>query len=373
MSSFTRTPTLTNTTFLPPFNTLQLYQLTHQDFQTSCLQVNLPTTIEDGDSTGLRVYAGAHVLVRLLGLFPRILDYDFNDERSSETRSGGIIELGCGTGVVGILGLVALTKDRMTTLFNKEDFYSSTFKTEETSESNNKVENLLPLLMCTDGSLSAIELTRMNQALHLSKHGNVKAERLYWTSDPAPIHAFLNEHNGGRPFSVVLGSELFYYRTKPDELLKTVFHLLGGIGDMTYNSDDDNNMVLKQQHQQQPQKTMNTNSPSLPTTALFIHTHIFRGGHSTHESKIIRFFKSLNWVTYEIPLKYLVPSPKERLCFPSARCLISGELGIVEKVLEDCGIESYVEFLGVEDCGIDSYVEFLGMFDCKTEDYEGDY
>ena len=58
------------------------------------------------DGTGLRVYAGAHVFIRLLGRFPGILECATGD------CSGGICELGCGTGMVGILGLKALIEER---------------------------------------------------------------------------------------------------------------------------------------------------------------------------------------------------------------------------------------------------------------------
>ena len=65
-----------------------VFQLSAAEFQLQCLSTNRSA----GDSTGLRVYSGSHVAIRLLLHFS-----DFIDNKH-------VIELGSGTGVFGIMG-----------------------------------------------------------------------------------------------------------------------------------------------------------------------------------------------------------------------------------------------------------------------------
>jgi hypothetical protein len=65
-----------------------LYQISAQDHHSECLTSNRTA----GDSTGLRVYAGSHLIVRFLVQYNELMN------------GKSIMELGCGIGGVGLLG-----------------------------------------------------------------------------------------------------------------------------------------------------------------------------------------------------------------------------------------------------------------------------
>ena len=74
--------------FGPLVGEVQITQLRSVAFNEQCLSV----TSTDNDATGLRMHAGANVCIRFLATFCQ------NVLSSSKT----CVELGCGTGVVGL-------------------------------------------------------------------------------------------------------------------------------------------------------------------------------------------------------------------------------------------------------------------------------
>lgn len=71
---------------LGPLGLTKLYQVPGSEFQIACLQRNSM----DSDNTGYRVHAGAHVAIRFL------------DTLSGLLSGKRVIELGAGSGVVGV-------------------------------------------------------------------------------------------------------------------------------------------------------------------------------------------------------------------------------------------------------------------------------
>eukprot|EP00601_Ochromonadales_sp_CCMP2298_P012466 CAMPEP_0173269288 /NCGR_PEP_ID=MMETSP1142-20121109/30795_1 /TAXON_ID=483371 /ORGANISM="non described non described, Strain CCMP2298" /LENGTH=227 /DNA_ID=CAMNT_0014205617 /DNA_START=39 /DNA_END=719 /DNA_ORIENTATION=- len=74
-----------------------VYQISAAEHQRQCLSANSA----GGDSTGLRVYAGCHVAVRMLVPLGALM----------EGRS--VVELGCGVGVLGLLSCLIATPKRL--------------------------------------------------------------------------------------------------------------------------------------------------------------------------------------------------------------------------------------------------------------------
>ena len=71
---------------LGPIGEMRVKQLKSDAFNTCCLSINS----HERDSTGLRIHAGAHVLVRLIASQKDII------------KDKKCCELGCGTGLVGL-------------------------------------------------------------------------------------------------------------------------------------------------------------------------------------------------------------------------------------------------------------------------------
>lgn len=169
-----------------------LYQIKYSRFNSLCQQG------VGSDYTGLRLYAGAHVAIRFLVSFPKLLE------------GKAVIEIGSGIGAVGLI----------------------TFK----------CVNMKKLVL-SDAEESALSLCRRNveQIFNQpSKDGDknfnrlltnqipITCEVLRWTSEGEYVRTFINRANSGAFFDVVIGCELMYYRTNVIELLSTVLNLLGG-------------------------------------------------------------------------------------------------------------------------------------------------
>ena len=124
-------------------------------------------------------------------------------------RTGiSVCELGCGTGVFGMIGL---------------------------SNSSN-----VSSLTCTDGNTEAVALARYNHDKWMSlglipNHMTVNFNKLNWgvESDAKELCCQLN---GGKLYDVVIGSELLYYRTDVTQLVQTVIALIKEEGGITHVS-----------------------------------------------------------------------------------------------------------------------------------------
>jgi len=172
-----------------------LFQLNRTEYYAKCLTKN--STVND--STGCRVYQGAHVLIRFLACpWGRRL-----------TQGKRVIELGAGCGAVGLLG-------------DKE----SSFKE----------------LLLTDGNESSVRLIQQNIAHFKNTNqnvfpgsdevGRVSSQSLLWTRDPMIARSYQSQTSVvvNTPFDIVLGCELVYYRIDILALLTTVLGATGGCG-----------------------------------------------------------------------------------------------------------------------------------------------
>lgn len=175
---------------------LSSYQLSPQLHHQSCLSIN--STIRD--STGLRVYAGCHVMIRFL--------VAYGDELVRDKR---VVEIGSGVGLLGLVGM-SLTKPRM--------------------------------LVCTDGELGALRIIDKNiDILYRDeplRQESTCSRQLLWGDDQMIADVLISPSSYCDPestsscsyscsmaFDVVIGCELMYYRTDIQSLVDTVLKLTG--------------------------------------------------------------------------------------------------------------------------------------------------
>lgn len=178
---------------------IPIYQLSQADFNDACYSKNRPSDEGevDGveDSTGKRFYSGTYVVLRFFHRLRRFMD---------QKR---VIEIGCGTGIVGaVIG------------------------------SSSQVESMV----ITDGNPSTLEkITNRNVARLCpeSSRGKVHVCQLYWPpASPLvdvpspPIAEIFEKYNNNASFDVVLGSELMYYTTDIPQLFSTVRQLTSDNG-----------------------------------------------------------------------------------------------------------------------------------------------
>lgn len=181
----------------PPLSTLQveyfgpilgnvgISQLPMIDFNQACLSSNSKGS-DNFDSTGKRMYAGAHVSIRFLTSFKDLV------------HQKTVIELGCGTGAVGLL---ANSQAKMSTL------------------------------LLTDGNSDTLEITAKNISIICNTSESsihIKTQQLLWGNQIHVNKAI--SANSSSQFDVVLGCELMYYQTDIGLLLSTVLSLIAGEG-----------------------------------------------------------------------------------------------------------------------------------------------
>jgi predicted nicotinamide N-methyase len=158
--------------------TVELAQLSYGQFQHECSS----TTNKINDNTGLRLYSGGHVAIRLLLKYCKLV------------QNKRIVELGCGVGAFGLLGC------------SKVDFMK---------------------LLLTDGEAKTEHLVNLNTSSiygHTDNSCKVQYSQLLWGSIDQ-IQEIKNTKNDSQPFDVVIGCELMYYRTNMKDLVDTVMQL----------------------------------------------------------------------------------------------------------------------------------------------------
>jgi predicted nicotinamide N-methyase len=254
-------------------------QLTGHAHQIACLQVNS----KDTDNTGLRIHGGAHVAIRFLLKYPEFI------------QNKRVCELGCGTAVVGLLGTNG---------------------------------GIIPShLVLTDGNIEAVTIASQNveQLAMVPNISKISCQQLLWGSklnveemveslssffdkdsmnklndsniDTNVINTNLTrEKSTPNHFDVVLGCELFYYRTNIQDLLTTVLHLTDKLG-------------------------------------IFIHSHVFR--RPGQDSELIDYLNKYNWITLEIPINSFIDE-EELFNHPewyNVHCLISGTKERMQNIL----------------------------------------
>jgi SAM-dependent methyltransferase len=161
----------------PKLSNVKFYQLSYQQFHFECLQKNS----SESDSTGKRLYAGGHVGIRFLQYFQDLL------------VGTSILELGCGTGIIGL----------------------STFLHSSPSR-----------LLLTDGSEETLQITQKNISKVLSedKQHQVATQLLYWGNNDHIAEA--RRAINGDFFNVIIGCELMYYSTDMPNLISTICSLI---------------------------------------------------------------------------------------------------------------------------------------------------
>lgn len=151
---------------------ISLYQLPSKTFNEACNNVN--NNFED--NTGLRVYLGCFCCIQFL---QKIKKFVMNKD---------VIELGCGSGALSLIGL----------------------------------RNLEPAsITLTDGNQSAINLCKMNVEL-IKPLSNCQVLNLSWDES---VENFGMKYNNNKKFDVIIGSDLMYYSTDVGQLLKIMLSL----------------------------------------------------------------------------------------------------------------------------------------------------
>lgn len=161
-------------------------QVTPKEHLSKCLAVNS----QRDDSTGLRAYSGSQVMVPFV-CSPDIVRL---------TARMNVLEVGCGTGVVGLIGFLHAD-------------YSK--------------------LVLSDGSANACAICEKNIDHLVPNRRNddtIHCREFLWGQSAEYDADFMACCNGGDRFDVVMGCELMYFRTDVTELLSSVTRLLAETG-----------------------------------------------------------------------------------------------------------------------------------------------
>lgn len=180
--------------FGPDIGYIETEQYCINEFHEACSSTETVRT--NDDSTGKRMYAGAHVAVR------------FYYKYRLWFENHVVVELGCGVGVVGSLLVHFSDVGRVVLTDGNED----------------------SLIMATNNSR---KILASNPLSHISDR--LYTKHLYWIesidSQISPhISSFLATTNNSKPFDIIIGCELMYYSTDINALLSTVYYLTGGEG-----------------------------------------------------------------------------------------------------------------------------------------------
>lgn len=175
---------------------IPIYQISQSSFNDACSTKN-NTAAEDvggDDSTGKRFYSGTFVVLRFLHRVRGFLN------------GKSVIEIGCGTGIVGA------------TMSNTSSLHR---------------------MVLTDGNQVTLHIARKNveRLCPMDYERKVFVDTLFWPpkqDSPVPIHptvaSLFDRYTSGLPFDVVLGSELMYYTTDISQLFFTVRQLTADKG-----------------------------------------------------------------------------------------------------------------------------------------------
>jgi predicted nicotinamide N-methyase len=132
------------------------------------------------DSTGLRIHAGLHVTARLLLAYPSLL------------AGKRVVELGCGTGALGLV--------------------------------TTRAGALTAALALTDGSELSVQVAERNVAAFGAGAGGVSVHLLPWGASPH-VAEVLRSSSHKSVFDVAIGCELLYYSTDVEALVDTVMQV----------------------------------------------------------------------------------------------------------------------------------------------------
>jgi predicted nicotinamide N-methyase len=288
---------------------IDIVQSTGDTYCKACLQVNS----KDKDNTGLRIHGGAHAAIRFLSENPQFIE------------NLRVCEVGCGTGVLGLVGsrggslpsLLVLTDGNIETMevakknINQIVLATNVSKVSCTQllwGSKSYIDDFFEFLTSTFGTFG-LPVVNVVQVLvdqdpspdpspdSNPNHGlSIQLEETSCTAAFEDNSGLLDVEKKRPFFDVVIGCELFYYRTKVEDLLFTVLQLTNNSG-------------------------------------FFIHSHVFRC--PGQDIELISYLKQFGWITLESPLGSFI-DPEELDDHPewyNVHCLISGPEAVLEKIL----------------------------------------
>lgn len=297
--------------FGPGIGIKEIVQYAGGAFHNACLQANSKVD----DSTGLRLHSGAHVAIRFLIKNPQLISNQH------------ICEVGCGTGVYGLIGTRGGSISSHLTLTDGN--------TETVNLANKNVQLLASISMesritCKQllwGSKDAV-----NELFQYHKAPRETPEKSSPSSQGSVYHDEVNPNIMGKThfFDVVLGCELFYYRTNIEELIFTVMEL--------------------------------TNS-----TGIFVHSHVFR--RVGQDVELINTLHGYNWVTYEIPVEVFVDQVEldEHPEWHNVHCLVSGSFDRMNSLIESDNIAYLCVDKAHEGCTKSKWKLFTGSATDRAE------
>ena len=243
-------------------------QFSGEAFHRACLQVNSKTS----DNTGFRIHPGAHVATRFLLNHPEFI------------RDLNVCELGCGTGV---FGLISTHGGHVSAHLSLTDGNPETVKIASQNVEELASASCLSKVSCSQllwGSDDSINVLIESVAIFFEENaptvGEVHKSGTSILSSSNPTKSY---------FDVIIGCELFYYRTNVEELLYTVLKL--------------------------------TNS-----SGIFVHSHVFR--RCGQDAEMIDFLSTHGWITLEIPVRQFIDSKEldEHPEWFNVHCLVSGPI-----------------------------------------------
>ena len=280
--------------FGPHCGKVNVIQLAGDVFHKACLQTNS----FNADNTGLRMHGGAHVAIRFLLLHPHLIE-NFR-----------LCEVGCGTGVFGLIGTRGgeVSSHLVLTDGNGESVEIASKNALQLVASSNAtkisfgqlfwgcslaIERLLgaePPKKTSELTSEEAEVRTNEQPNESGKINNVLHSNLL---SGAP--SFIRKE-GSPFFDVVIGCELFYYRTSVQDLLYTVLQLTDSSG-------------------------------------IFIHSHVFR--RQGQDMEMIEYLGGHGWITAEIPVQLFIDSDEfeHHPEWYGVHCLVSGPSERIQALL----------------------------------------
>ena len=281
----------------------------------------------------LRVYTGSHVLIRFLT----------SAQGKLLTNNCDIIELGCGTGVVGIVGTVdAFAENNMRSLLltdgnpqaiqltrsNIDYFFPNIDQHENITIIHDHALDSHQVSTSPDTSTTTIPLSTVT-ATSTSTSTKIKCTEYLWSRSAQVATSLCTYFNNNQPFDIVLGCELMYYRTDIELLLANVINLTSA----------------------------NTTGPS-GQKGLFIHSHVFRGDFQ-QETLLKTIFLQYKWLTLFIPIHTFI-SPEELYQHPewyAVIVLISGPGQYIQQLVSQYGNLGWTLFLSCKHARDANYLE----------------
>ena len=250
---------------------------------------NSTTTIESTttDFTGLRVYSGAIVGANLISLLISLGIFD----------GCNIIEIGCGSGALSLLG------------FRKYSSYNT--------------------LVLTDGEEQSVLLAQQNLRYHHhdtkreEKDEKIHIEMLLW--GPRGLDTVTTLLNTYGTFNIVVGSDLMYYNVNVDDLVTTI----AGLTSSSHRKQDDDDNGDNGDNSNSCDGGADSKSSADNTrdqAVLFLHTHLFRKPNQQQELYSALDTK-LGWKTYRLPIRKVMDAEDIRqwgASYTNIDVLISG-------------------------------------------------